>query len=348
MNTDKVGAFIRKLRTDKKLSQYDLAELIPIDRSVVSKWERGEILPAVDKMKILCEIFDITVDELLSGELKTKDNEKERQNNLFKYLLNQDTKYRRLKTYSIILFLVTLIITFSFLIYYFVQTHNTERIYRIYGSSDNYVIDNGLLVITRERSYLKIGSISDKIYDIELYYNDGNINESIYKGSSDLTLTDLYGYNASLNNYNINQIKNNLYIKVNNEEIKLNFTTDYKNDNYLLDTWVDHSENNEYNLYSSSVNSDKIKKEFKCDEYQCLKHIKNYDVRYSIAEAEMSISGDGFFVKYDYGYKKFSYESPNMCFEVIDGKLNCIQGSCNKYNEIYSEYYNDVFKKYLK
>ena len=83
MDVEKIGLFIKKLRTDRKMSQYDLADLIPIDRSVVSKWERGEVLPPVDKMKILCDIFDITVDELISGELKTNENEKAHQTNLF-------------------------------------------------------------------------------------------------------------------------------------------------------------------------------------------------------------------------------------------------------------------------
>lgn len=347
MNTDKVGAFIKKLRTDRKMSQYDLAELIPIDRSVVSKWERGEILPAVDKMKILCNIFNITVDELLSGELRTKYNEKERQNSLFDFLINQDTKYKKLKMYSIILFLITLIITFSFLIYYFIQTHDTEKIYRIYGENGEYIIDNGLLVITREKSYLKIGSISNKIYDIELYYKDKDNIENIYKGSSDLTLIDLHGYNAYINDRNIDFLRDKLYIKVNGVDIKLNFTEDYKNDNYLLDSWIDVNENTYYDLSNKNIDLAKVKKDFKCIENQCTKSTSEYEIRYSIKENAMYIRYNKFFVKYDFSFNKFSYESKDMCFEMANNKLTCISGSCNNYKEIYNEYYNNVFKKYL-
>lgn len=41
MDPQKIGKFIYKLRTEKGLSQYKLAEMIPISRQAISKWERG-------------------------------------------------------------------------------------------------------------------------------------------------------------------------------------------------------------------------------------------------------------------------------------------------------------------
>ena len=41
MDAYKTGQFIKKLRTERNLSQYQLADLIPITRHAVSKWERG-------------------------------------------------------------------------------------------------------------------------------------------------------------------------------------------------------------------------------------------------------------------------------------------------------------------
>ena len=90
---NKTGEFIRKLRSDNKMSQNDLAEMIPIDRSVISKWERGEATPPIDKMKILCKIFHVTIDELISGEFKTKENEEEHENNLFDFLFINFTSF---------------------------------------------------------------------------------------------------------------------------------------------------------------------------------------------------------------------------------------------------------------
>lgn len=41
MNSEKIGNFIRELRYKSGLSQNKLAEMIPISRQAVSKWERG-------------------------------------------------------------------------------------------------------------------------------------------------------------------------------------------------------------------------------------------------------------------------------------------------------------------
>ena len=354
MDVSKIGMFIKKLRIDKGMSQYELADLIPIDRSVVSKWERGEVLAPIDKMRRICEIFDISINELISGELETKENEKEHQNNLFDYLIKQDSKNRKLKMISIILFFITLILTFAFLAYYFIETHNTEKTYRVTGISSSYEINNGFLFITRENSYLKIGSILDKnsvksnTYEITLYYKKGEVKEEIYTGSSDLVLKDLHGYNASLNNYNFDDIKNNLYIELNGEEIKLELSTDYNNDNYLLDSWIyvvkdKHNGNNKLD-----IDEEKIKKEFKCNNELCIKELSNYMIQYSSVGNSIYVKEDNITVEYDNNTNRFIYISKKLNFDITNDKLNCTSPSCENYREIYDKYYTNIIKNYLK
>ena len=354
MDVDKIGNFIRKLRTDKDLSQYDLADMIPIDRSVVSKWERGEVLPPVDKMKILCDIFNITIDELISGELKTKENEKEHENNLFNYLLSQDIKNKKLKLTTIILFLLTLIVTFSFLVYYFIETHNTEKIYRITGESENYVLRDGILILTREKTYMKIGSIDKKNtyeiddYEITLYYMKDGKREDIYTGNSDLVLKDMYGYNAVLNNSNIDNIKNNLYIDIDGEEVKLNLLFDYNNNNYVLDDWIDYN-NDPVNFNDNlEIDIDKIKKEFKCDDIFCKKIINNIEINYLLSDDLIYLSEEDINISYDVSNRKFIYLSDILNFDITNGVLNCKSSSCDNYEEIYNKYYTNIIKNYLK
>ena len=74
MNIDKVGNFISERRKAKKLTQEKLAEKLNISDRAISKWERGICLPDASIMIPLCEILDINVNELLSGEML---NEKE-------------------------------------------------------------------------------------------------------------------------------------------------------------------------------------------------------------------------------------------------------------------------------
>jgi len=67
MNQVITGQFIKKCRKAKGLTQEQLAEKMNISYKTVSKWECGNGLPEVSLMMPLCEILDITVNELLSG-----------------------------------------------------------------------------------------------------------------------------------------------------------------------------------------------------------------------------------------------------------------------------------------
>ena len=77
MDSDKIGAFIKKLRIENNMSQNDLAEKIPIGRNAISKWECGRTIPDSSTILILSDIFGVSTDEIMCGEYKTKDNEKE-------------------------------------------------------------------------------------------------------------------------------------------------------------------------------------------------------------------------------------------------------------------------------
>lgn len=60
-----IGEKITRLRTSLNLSQEQLAERICVSRQSVSKWEINQALPQIDKVLQLCELFDVTADELL-------------------------------------------------------------------------------------------------------------------------------------------------------------------------------------------------------------------------------------------------------------------------------------------
>ena len=68
MNQAAIGKFIAACRKDKGLTQRQLAEKLNITNRAVSKWETGKCCPDASIMLKLCDILDITVNELLSGE----------------------------------------------------------------------------------------------------------------------------------------------------------------------------------------------------------------------------------------------------------------------------------------
>ena len=69
MDQIKIGKFIAERRKLKNLTQAQLAEKLNITDRAVSKWENGRSLPDSSIMLELCEMLEITVNDLLSGEV---------------------------------------------------------------------------------------------------------------------------------------------------------------------------------------------------------------------------------------------------------------------------------------
>ena len=65
-----IGEKIAQLRTSAGISQEQLAEKISVSRQSVSKWEMDQALPQIDKVLLICELFDISTDELLLDKIK--------------------------------------------------------------------------------------------------------------------------------------------------------------------------------------------------------------------------------------------------------------------------------------
>ncbi len=70
------GEKLYELRKEKKLSQEDVADKLNVTRQTVSKWETNQSTPDFDKVLPLCELFEISADELLSGNKKEENNTK--------------------------------------------------------------------------------------------------------------------------------------------------------------------------------------------------------------------------------------------------------------------------------
>ena len=61
---------IRELRTRKGCSQDELAEKIHVTRQAVSRWETGETLPNTETLKLLSQLFDVSINTLLGSPRK--------------------------------------------------------------------------------------------------------------------------------------------------------------------------------------------------------------------------------------------------------------------------------------
>lgn len=74
---------LQALRKQKNLTQEELAEVLFVSRTAISKWESGRGYPSIDSLKAVSKFFGITIDELLSGdELLSIAEDDTRQNSL--------------------------------------------------------------------------------------------------------------------------------------------------------------------------------------------------------------------------------------------------------------------------
>ena len=62
---------LQKLRSEKNLSQEQLADKIGVSRQTISAWESGKASPELDKITAISKLFSVSIDELV-GEIETE------------------------------------------------------------------------------------------------------------------------------------------------------------------------------------------------------------------------------------------------------------------------------------
>lgn len=73
---------LQQLRKSRGLTQEELAEVLYVSRTAVSKWESNRGYPSIDSLKAISGYFSVSIDDLLSGEKLLSIAEKETKTNL--------------------------------------------------------------------------------------------------------------------------------------------------------------------------------------------------------------------------------------------------------------------------
>lgn len=222
----KIGEFIQKLRKEKNLTQYELADMIPIGREAISKWERGKSAPSKSSILRLGEIFDVSVEEILSGKRGKKNKD---------LLFDLYDEKNKLRKYIKILVIILFIMFFIVLLYVIINIYNSIKVYTINCNENDILITNGIFVTTKNKIYFNLGNIQNQenIANLKLYYNDNTL---IYESdNNNIILFDYYGYDEFFSFDDINVIINNLYLEVTfkktgeTKKVKLNVKKDFSN-----------------------------------------------------------------------------------------------------------------------
>lgn len=104
-----LGKQIRKLRQDAQISQEELAERVFVSRQTISNWENDKSYPDVHSLVLLSEIFHITIDELIKGDVEVMKDV------INKESISEFNFYARLYTISLVIMLVSAIPLFFWL-----------------------------------------------------------------------------------------------------------------------------------------------------------------------------------------------------------------------------------------
>lgn len=117
MDTKKIGDFLKVLRKEKGLTQEQLAEKVGVAGRTVSRWETASNMPDLSILIQLAEFYDIEVGEILDGERKEKEKNKELKETLTKIAdYSNDEKQKAVNIYKssfMVMFFVGFIIVLT-------------------------------------------------------------------------------------------------------------------------------------------------------------------------------------------------------------------------------------------
>ncbi len=356
MDQRKMGEFIAQLRKDKNYSQEQLAELIPISRQAISKWEVGKSVPDCTTLVRLSEIFDVNINEILAGERKTnkKDNFDEVTLDLYK---DRNKKY---KTIKILVISIVLIIV-SFFVYYFVNTYNAIKIYTADVSTENVEIHNSIFITTGNQFYFRLGKLEkitdENITGINLYYVDKDNNKkTLYSctecDSYDVILFDYDGYSAHFNYKDINYILKHMKLEItyeNSEEIiDLELTRVFRNNKLVFGKYnkiVSNLSNKQLTFDDIDEIVKRIKEKFKNNEDSYVCKNDNFYIQYIdnniVLEQTSADTIENMMLNLElltFVYEKiYDNKTVEMFWYNID-KQKCIFNTCLNYEEKSKEF----------
>lgn len=72
MDLVQIGKFIAELRKAQGLTQEQFGEKVGVTNKTVSRWETGSYLPPADALLSMSRMFDVTINEILSGKRLTE------------------------------------------------------------------------------------------------------------------------------------------------------------------------------------------------------------------------------------------------------------------------------------
>ncbi|MBQ2602472.1 MAG: helix-turn-helix transcriptional regulator [Oscillospiraceae bacterium] len=91
MDMVKMGSFLAELRKENNLTQAELGEKLGVTNKTISRWETGTYMPPVEMLEELSHMYNMTINELLSGKKLSTEEYKEMAESNIKETLKAST-----------------------------------------------------------------------------------------------------------------------------------------------------------------------------------------------------------------------------------------------------------------
>jgi len=202
-----LGIKIKELRKKHNLSQQELAKKLGTSTSNISKWERDILIPDIYYIKDLCNLFNVTIEDLLEIKIKP---------------------YKKPKKWLIAVTIIeTIILILAFLT---ISKEQEPKIYNISSSNKRIYIEGTIIEYDNENFYniTKIGYNNPQIgttedlkperISITVFYKDNIYFSEIYESKEKETIEEL----LNRVNFHFNEKKNK------NIDLKITITSDSK------------------------------------------------------------------------------------------------------------------------
>lgn len=101
-----IGKSLQHYRMDSGMMQEQLAKLLNVSRQTISKWENDRSFPDIENLIWLCDLYDISLDELVGRKQLVYETKTLRKKNKRKDLISMFPKYTGVITSLVLALLV--------------------------------------------------------------------------------------------------------------------------------------------------------------------------------------------------------------------------------------------------
>lgn len=363
MNENNLGKIISNFRTERKMTQKELAHKLNVSDKAVSRWELGLSYPSMDMLLSLSKLFKIPLSELIIARVSTDEKNKDIVQEVVKHYSKVNNNYaKKVKKFLITLVIIVLIFTMTII---FTHSYNRFKVYRVNLESDDFYPTTGFYIETKIKDTLSLNNINIKgielsssdVISVDLYFVEDD-KEYVIQSYSSLENINFVNYQSYVDIENLSYYSNNLYLRVvvmnskgktKKYTAKLNFILDFSNNKIFYTKEENKIDKKSINLTVDEIKEILLDNGFKESSDSALFYKKDDTVINYIIDSNK--------IRYTYVKNNFTYryiyclnndilsvvifdeenntEIENYEYDVRKSKVNnCITGSCNNYKKV--------------